>query len=47
MFRNGFWGIAVSADYVYDFIFLTSEPIAPCVWAGVGLVVTPVKRVKG
>ena len=32
---------------VYVFIFLTSESIAPCAWAGVGLVVSPVERVKG
>ena len=31
----------------YVFIFLTSESIAPCAWAGVGLVVSPVERVKG
>ena len=31
----------------YVFIFLTSEPIAPCAWAGVGLVVSPVERLKG
>jgi hypothetical protein len=33
---------------VYVFIFfLTGESIAPCAWAGVGLVVSPVERVKG
>ena len=31
---------------VYVFIFLMGESIAPCVWAGVGLVVSPVERVK-
>ena len=32
---------------VYVFLFLTSESIAPCASAGVGLVVCPVERVKG
>ena len=29
------------------FIFLTGESMAPYAWAGVGLVVGPVERVKG
>ena len=32
---------------VYVFIFLMGESIAPCAWAGVGLVVSPVEEVKG
>ena len=32
---------------VYVFIFLMGESIAPCAWAGVGLVVSPVERAKG
>jgi len=32
---------------VYVFVFLMGESIAPCAWAAVGLVVSPVERVKG
>ena len=48
LFRYGLWGkdfcILIS---VYVSVFLMGESIAPCAWAGVGLVVSPVERVKG
>ena len=51
VFRYGYWGIVQESLYlianVYVFFFLMGESIAPCAWAGVGLVVSPVERVKG